>query len=85
MARRLTRNAIRCNLCGDVVESTSVHDKWLCGCGQTGVGSGLKYARRLGWGGTVQSLGCYAACTRCRPEPGAGSNSRPRSVPKARL
>ena len=46
MAGQLVRNAIRCNACGDVIESHSLHDRVLCRCGQASVDGGLIYARR---------------------------------------
>lgn len=45
--RKLKRNAIKCNHCGDVIESTSVHDfKW-CSCKMVAVDGGKAYTRRL--------------------------------------
>lgn len=47
MNERLIRNAIKCNHCGEVIESKSVHDfKW-CSCGTVAVDGGLCYAKRL--------------------------------------
>lgn len=44
--KRLIRNAIKCNHCGEVIESKSVHDfKW-CSCETVFVDGGLEYARR---------------------------------------
>lgn len=44
----IIRNAIRCNKCGDEIESTSVHDfKW-CSCGACAVDGGHDYLRRVG-------------------------------------
>lgn len=44
--KRLIRNAIKCNHCGEVIESKSVHDfKW-CTCETVFVDGGLEYARR---------------------------------------
>ena len=44
--KRLVRNVIKCNHCGDVIESKHVHDfKW-CACGTVFVDGGLEYARR---------------------------------------
>lgn len=44
---RLKRNAIRCKHCGEIIESTSVHDFKMCSCGSCGVDGGHEYARRL--------------------------------------
>lgn len=48
--RRLTRNAARCNACGDTIESTHRHDCRSCKCGAIFVDGGLAYMRR-GWSG----------------------------------
>ena len=45
----ITKNAIKCNKCGDIIESTHVHDfKW-CKCKSVAVDGGLQYLRRLGY------------------------------------
>ena len=49
--KKLIRNAIRCNHCGDVIESTHRHDFVRCTCGKVAVDGGLDYARRLFEGG----------------------------------
>ena len=42
----ILRNAIRCKLCGDVIESTYRHDfKW-CKCGNCAVDGGKSYLKR---------------------------------------
>ena len=44
--RRIKRNAIKCNHCGDVIESTHVHDfKW-CSCNTVAVDGGKLYPKR---------------------------------------
>lgn len=43
---RILRNAIRCTLCGDIVESESVHDFKQCSCGACAVDGGREYLRR---------------------------------------
>lgn len=44
----IVKNAIKCNKCGDVIESTHVHDfKW-CKCKSVAVDGGLHYLRRVG-------------------------------------
>ena len=46
MDKKLIRNAIKCNHCGDVIESQYTHDfKW-CKCETVAVDGGLSYARR---------------------------------------
>lgn len=44
--RKIIRNAIRCNLCGDIIESTYRHDFVTCKCGSCSVDGGLDYLRR---------------------------------------
>ena len=47
MKRRvIKRNVIKCNHCGDVIESTHTHDfKW-CSCGTVAVDGGKSYCKR---------------------------------------
>ena len=44
--RKIIRNAIQCNLCGDIIESTYRHDFVTCKCGSCSVDGGLDYLRR---------------------------------------
>jgi hypothetical protein len=44
----ITRNAVKCLKCGDVIESTHVHDFKACSCGAVFVDGGLEYLRRGG-------------------------------------
>ena len=44
--REILRNAIKCNHCGDVIESTSTHDFKTYKCGGVHVDGGLEYLRR---------------------------------------
>lgn len=44
---KIIRNAIRCNLCNDVIESKSVHDFVKCSCGACAVDGGKEYFRWL--------------------------------------
>ena len=41
-------NKIKCNKCGDIIESISVHDFKLCKCGAVAVDGGHDYLRRCG-------------------------------------
>lgn len=41
-------NKIRCNKCGDTIESTFVHDFKFCKCGAVAVDGGHDYLRRCG-------------------------------------
>ena len=42
------RNAAKCALCKDVIESRSRHDFVTCGCGSISVDGGADYKRRVG-------------------------------------
>lgn len=44
--QKIIRNMIKCNLCGDVIESTSRHDFMTCKCGCCSVDGGTDYLRR---------------------------------------
>lgn len=44
--RKIIRNAIKCNACGDVIESTYTHDFVQCSCGRVFVDGGHDYLRR---------------------------------------
>ncbi len=39
-------NKIKCNLCGDIIESVHVHDYRRCKCGACAVDGGKEYLRR---------------------------------------
>lgn len=43
---RIIKNCIRCNHCGDVIESTYTHDFKFCKCGCCAVDGGKEYLRR---------------------------------------
>ncbi|NOU98422.1 DUF7695 domain-containing protein [Paenibacillus planticolens] len=43
----MTRNAIRCLACNDVIESRSQHDFNWCSCGSVAVDGGLMYGKRM--------------------------------------
>lgn len=43
--KKLIRNAIKCNHCGDVIESTYRHDFKQCSCKTVFVDGGLDYKR----------------------------------------
>lgn len=42
----IVRNAIRCNHCGDVIESNYIHDFKTCSCRKVAVDGGHDYLRR---------------------------------------
>ena len=39
--RKILKNAVRCNCCGDIIESTHRHDFKTCSCGRVSVDGGL--------------------------------------------
>lgn len=43
---KIIRNAIRCKLCGDEIESNNRHDYVRCSCGACAVDGGHDYLRR---------------------------------------
>ena len=51
---KIRRNAIRCNLCGDEIESTDRHQYVTCSCGACAVDGGHDYLRRC-----FKSKDCY--------------------------
>ena len=44
---RLIRNRIKCNHCGDIIESKFTHDFKRCKCGAVAVEGGLDYTKRV--------------------------------------
>lgn len=44
--RKITKNAIQCKLCGDIIESKYRHDYVECKCGACAVDGGHDYLRR---------------------------------------
>lgn len=46
---KIIKNQIKCNHCGDIVESYSVHDFKFCSCEKVAVDGGKEYLRRLGY------------------------------------
>lgn len=43
----IKRNAVKCLLCGVIIESKSRHDLRWCNCGNVAVDGGLDYLKRL--------------------------------------
>lgn len=43
---KIFRNRIKCNLCGDIIESQYTHEFVTCKCGCCAVDGGLEYRRR---------------------------------------
>lgn len=46
MARKIIINKIRCNHCGDEIESAYTHDFKFCKCGTVAVDGGRSYLKR---------------------------------------
>ncbi len=46
MGRKILRNRIKCKQCGDIIESTSVHDFKFCSYGKVAVDVGKCYLNR---------------------------------------
>jgi len=46
MTSRIARNAARCRVCGDEIESKHRHDMKFCTCGEIFVDGGKEYLRR---------------------------------------
>lgn len=44
--QKIIRNRARCFNCGDIIESTSVHNYEGCSCGEIAVDGGLEYLKR---------------------------------------
>lgn len=44
--KKITKNALKCLKCGDVIESKDRHDYVTCSCGNVSVDGGLDYLRR---------------------------------------
>lgn len=46
MYKKIKINMIKCNHCGDIIVSESVHDFRFCSCGTVAVDGGNEYLRR---------------------------------------
>lgn len=46
MNQIIIKNAIQCKHCGDIIESTHLHDYKTCSCGSVSVDGGHSYLRR---------------------------------------
>lgn len=62
--RKYIRNAIRCNVCGDIIESKYTHDFVQCSCKRCFVDGGLEYLRR----GFTDSPDDYTELSECVEE-----------------
>lgn len=54
--KRLKRNAIKCNCCGDIIESKFVHDIHECSCKSVAIDGGLEYCKVSGCYGDWEDL-----------------------------
>lgn len=43
----IIRNMVKCNHCGDIIESRHRHDFVFCSCGRVAVDGGRAYLRRV--------------------------------------
>ena len=59
----IIRNAIRCNICGDEIESERRHDYVKCKCGTCAVDGGHDYLRRC-----FREKGCYTDISETVPD-----------------
>lgn len=46
---KIIKNIAKCRLCGDIIESKSLHDMKKCKCGEIAVDGGKEYLRRLAY------------------------------------
>ena len=46
MNSKIIRNAARCRLCGDVIESKKLYENQTCRCGEISISGGLNYIGR---------------------------------------
>ena len=60
----IIKNAIRCNLCGDEIESKTTHDFIWCSCGACAVDGGHEYLRRC-----YKDKPCYTELSISDPPP----------------
>lgn len=44
--RRIIKNSVKCNLCGEIIVSKDIHDFKSCKCGAVSVDGGNDYLRR---------------------------------------
>ena len=58
--KKITKNAIKCLKCGDIVESKHRHDFRMCSCGAVFIDGGHDYVRCGGRPGDFELLTEYA-------------------------
>ena len=59
----IIKNAIRCNICGEEIESKHSHDYVTCKCGACSVDGGHDYIRRC-----FKEKGCFTDISVCGSE-----------------
>ena len=52
--QKITKNAIQCKYCGEIIESKNTHDFVMCKCGSCAADGGKSYIRRC-----YKEEGCY--------------------------
>ncbi len=56
---KIKRNAVKCKICGNVIESKHTWDYVICDCGQVGVDGGKDYLKRIGRSENMEELSEY--------------------------
>lgn len=56
MERKIVRNRIKCKLCSDIIESTSIHDFKFCSCGKVAIDGGKCYLKIIGSPNDLEEL-----------------------------
>lgn len=59
--RKIIRNAVQCNKCGDIIESKYTHDFVWCSCENIAVDGGKSYLRRCGGLSSYTDLSEYGS------------------------
>ena len=57
--QKILINKIKCNKCGDIIESIHGHDFKYCQCGAVAVDGGKDYLRRVGYHEDWEELSEY--------------------------
>lgn len=56
MVKMIVHNRIKCKMCGDVIESTYIHDFKMCKCRAVAVDGGHGYLKRVGYKENYEEL-----------------------------
>lgn len=46
--QKIKRNRVKCQCCGDIIESLSTHHFVTCKCGKCSIDDGKEYLKRIG-------------------------------------